>query len=356
MTAPHLSLVSETSPSMNERTAYAALLGGARLSAGEAGALMAAVVGGHLSDPQIAAVLGALSARRPTAAEIAGFSGALADAMVPLPGAPDDAIDTCGTGGSGRPTPNTSTLAGVVAAAAGATVVKHGNRSASGRSGSLDVLEALGAEIQLSPAANARVLKQCRFAFLDARAHHPALGRLAPIRKALGVRTVFNLLGPLLNPARVRRQVLGVSDRALAPVLAEALAARGAERAWVVVGDDGLDELPLDGPGAIYAVQRGQVRRFAFDPRPLGLSAGPLGGGDVAENARLFTEALDGAPSPARDHAALNAAAALVVAGIASDLEDGLRRALAVLADGGARACFQAWRQATLSEAAGARS
>lgn len=312
--------------------------------------LMNAIVSGRLPDLQVAGVLGALEARGASGAELEGFARALSVRMVPLH-APAGAIDTAGTGGSGRATLNTSTLAGVVAAAGGAVVAKHGNRSASGNCGSLDVLEALGANVELSPSTSADLLGQYGFTFVNARRHHPGLGKLGPIRQALGFRTVFNLLGPILSPARVRRQLLGVSRREVAPALAEALRRMGHEVAWVVSGPDGLDELDLDGESTVWAVKAGTIERFVVRPKRLGLaSAEPeaLRGGDAQYNAARFLEILTGQDQgPARDHVLLNAGAALVIAGLEPDLPRGLDRARASIDDGRAARLFEGWTRAT---------
>lgn len=318
----------------------------------EAERLMHAVMAGELEDVAVAGLLGALAAREITPAELAGFAAALSARMVPLTG-PEGAIDTCGTGGSGRATLNTSTLAGVVSAACGAVVAKHGNRSASGRCGSLDVLEALGACVDLSPEDNEACLLEHRFAFVNARAHHPGLARLGPVRKALGFRTVFNLLGPILNPARVRRQLLGVSRADLGPALAEALLRMGHTKAWVVAGPGGLDEIGLLGSTQVWSVASGEVKAWTLDPQAeLGLSAPALGdaldGGDAKYNARRFMEILGGKDQgPASDFVALNAGAALVVADLAKSLDEGFETARNCLRSGRAAETFTTWTEAT---------
>ena len=331
--------------------AFERLRGGESLSRVEADELMSALVADELSELQIASLLAGLEVRGPRPAELAGFAAALDRHLVALPDVPEGTIDTCGTGGAPFATLNTSTLAALVAAAAGATVAKHGNRSASGRCGSLDVLEALGARIDLSPARTSAILRAHRFTFLNARAHHPVLARVGPLRRQLGFRTVFNLLGPILSPARVRRQLVGVSDRRAAPIIAESLAQSGRERAWVVHGPGGLDELGLGGPTSVWSVERGQVHRFALDPSALGLAPDPRAeaarGGDRAHNAARFQALLEGDPGPAADHVILNAAAALTVAEITPDLPSGLEAARHALASGAARDRFHAWRAAT---------
>jgi anthranilate phosphoribosyltransferase len=324
------------------------------LPSDRAAELMTRVVDGELSDVQVAAFLAALAARGPTPDELAGFARPLLARMIPLPEVPAGAIDTCGTGGSGLPTLNTSTLAAFVAAGAGVPVAKHGNRSASGRCGSLDVLEALGANVELDPDAVSALLRRSGFTFANARAHHPALGRLGPLRKALGFRTVFNLLGPMLSPARVRRQLLGVSDPRLAPVMAGALARLGRERAWIVAGPGGLDEIGLHGVTAVWKVEGSKLTEDRIDPAALGLGGDPveIRGGDVEANARRFVAVLAGEDrGAARDHVALNAGAALVVAGAAEDLARGLELARATLDGGAALRCFEAWRDATRAPA-----
>ena len=332
-------------------TSLRRIMDGVELRAPEAEALMGAVVAGLLEEVQVAALLTALEMRGPGASELSGFGAALLARMIPVPETPVGTMDTCGTGGSQKPTLNTSTLAGLVAAACGAYVAKHGNRSASGRCGSLDVLEALGAETDLDPATTSRLLKKHRFAFVNARSHHPVLARVARVRKQLGFRTVFNLLGPILSPARVQRQLLGVSSAAAGPVLAQALAQMGRERAWVVSGPDGLDEIALSETTAVWAVEGGRVRAFALEPRVLRLEPAPfaaLTGGSVAENRRRFEALLSGEDrGAARDHVALNAAAALVVADVAQDLADGLAMARAALEDGHVLRLFTAWREDT---------
>ncbi|MEO1228706.1 MAG: anthranilate phosphoribosyltransferase [Myxococcota bacterium] len=321
------------------------------LAPDHAEALMTAVMRGDLADTQVAAALGALEARGAEAGELRGFARALIARMVPIE-APEDALDTAGTGGSGQATLNTSTLAGVVAAAAGAPVAKHGNRSASGNCGSLDVLEALGAATDLSPEQSAALLTEHRFTFVNARSHHPGLGRLGPLRKTLGFRTVFNLLGPMLNPAGVRRQLLGLSRPEAGPALARALADMGHTHAWVVAGPDRLDELALGGESRVWEVRDGAVECFSVDPADYALSPpdpAALAGGDASHNAARFLAILDGSDrGAAHDHVALNAGAALVVGGRAAALDEGITQAVTALESGAALDLFSRWRQATL--------
>lgn len=335
---------------------FSRLLSG-KLGRPDADRLMGAIADAELADAQVAAVLGALAARLPTPSELAGFALALRRRMLPLPGAPAQAIDTCGTGGAPVATLNTSTLAGLVAASAGAVVAKHGNGSASGRCGSLDVLSTLGAHLELGPKHNAQLLERHRFCFANARYHHPALGRLGPLRKSLGVRTVFNLLGPLLNPAGVRRQLLGVSSPELGPLIARTLLELGHERAWVVCGSGGLDELSLFGPSRIWALEDGRIRSFELDPIALGLRVGSpasVTGGDPDYNARRFVALLDGEAGPAADLVALNAGAALTIAGVVRTVAEGLELARHALSTGAARIQFLGWRDATRAAGRGA--
>jgi anthranilate phosphoribosyltransferase len=260
--------------------------------------------------------------------------------------APDGAIDTCGTGGDARGTWNISTAAALVAAGAGAIVAKHGNKAASSKSGSAEILEALGVNLTAPPDAIARALDEAGVAFLFAQAHHGAVRHVAAARRALGVRTVFNLLGPLSNPAGARRQLLGVFDaRWLIPV-AEALRDLGAERAFVVHGGDGLDEITTTGETQIAELtETGDILKHVWTPEMAGLPRAPLSalqGGTPQENAAALRALLAGERSAYRDIVALNAAAALVLAGRAADLEDGARQAEAAIDDGRAARALEA--------------
>ena len=348
MTAIDLSKVPNVAQT---RSQLKQLVRGQELSRPEAEQLMLAILEGDLSDNLIASILTALEAKGPTGTELAGFAAVLASRMITIPNAPANAVDTCGTGGSGQATLNTSTLAGLIASAAGAIVAKHGNRSASGRCGSLDVLEALGANVELSPEQNSHILNTHGFAFLNARKHHPGLAKLGPIRKDLGFRTVFNLLGPILSPARVQHQLVGVSDERVAPSIASALAQLGHQKAWVVVGPDGVDEIGLTGTTRVWSVENGQVSVSDLNPSSLGLHTtigDELKGGDTETNTRRFKAILSGEDKgPARDHVALNAAASLYIAGVSVSLQDGLDRSLNALKDGKAEALFTQWRNAT---------
>jgi anthranilate phosphoribosyltransferase len=309
------------------------------LSRAEAAALMQRVLCGEASEVELAGLLGALAGRGETAAEIAGFVDAMRSAMTPIPLTDAERallVDTCGTGGDGSGTFNISTAAALVAAAAGATVAKHGNRGVTSRSGSADVLEALGVPVDLSPMQAAEALRRHRFAYLHAPALHPAMRAVMPVRRALGVRTVFNVLGPLTNPAGAPAQVMGVYSGRLVPLVAEAMAVLGVRHAMVVHGDgggngrQGQDELALSGPSEVAEVRDGAVRRYGVAPEDFGMRRAPLEaltGGDAAMNAAILTAIFAGEAGPRRDVTVLNAAAVLVTAGVAEDVRAGIARA-----------------------------
>jgi anthranilate phosphoribosyltransferase len=260
-------------------------------------------------------------------------------------------VDTCGTGGSGLPTTNTSTVCAFVLAAAGVPVAKHGNRASSGRCGSMDVLEELGVAIEIGPDAAGSLLADQGLAFLFAPLYHPAMRHVAPVRRSLGFRTVFNFLGPLCNPAGARRQLLGVSDPSMAPRMARALAGLGSERVLVVWGEDGLDELSLGAPTRTWELVDGELTEGRLTPEELGLepaSFEALAGGDRAENARHFLAILAGEDrGPRADHLALNAGAALMVAGRARDIAAGIEQARELVACGAVLERFEAYRAAS---------
>ena len=302
----------------------------------EAHALMQLVLAGQASEIEIAAALGALAARGETAEEIAGFVDAMrqAAATFPLEEAERNLlVDTCGTGGDGADTFNISTGAAVVAAAAGAKVAKHGNRAVTSKSGSADVLEALGIPIALSPEQGASAIRRHGFAFLHAPAMHPAMKAAMPVRRALAVRTVFNLLGPLSNPAGARAQVMGVYAADRVAVIAKAMVPLGVRHAFVVHGyvdgdcSAGMDELSISGPSIVAEVRDGAVRHWRVTPEEVGLersSIAMLRGGDARENAAILQAVFAGKPGPCRDVVVLNAAAVLVTAGLAADLRAGV--------------------------------
>ena len=258
----------------------------------------------------------------------------------------DGAIDTCGTGGDRAGTVNVSTIAALIAAGAGARVVKHGNRAASSQCGSADVLEALGIPVELGPAGVERCVAEVGVGFCLAQRYHPALRFMGPARRELGVPTTFNFLGPLANPARVKRQCVGVSDPAMAERVVAVLEANGAEHAWVFHGDDGLDELTTTTTSTVYELRDGEIRRFTLDPRELGIAAaekGDLDGGDAAINAAAVRAVLDGEPGPVRDIALLNAAAALVVSGQAEKIGDALELARTAVDSGAGARVLDDW-------------
>lgn len=298
------------------------------------------IMDGKASEAAIAGLLIALRTKGETVGEIVATARALRARADTAPLARADAIDTCGTGGDGAGTFNVSTAAAFVVAGAGVPVAKHGNRAASSRSGSADVLEALGVRVDLPIAEAARVLDDVGIAFFFARRAHPAMRFVAPVRQELGVRTLMNCLGPLLNPVGVRRQLVGVYERGLVERLAEALGALGSERALVVHGSDGLDELTTTGPSWAAHWRKGAVESLEIDPQALGIAlAAPeaLRGGDAAQNAGILRRVLDGSEGPERDLVLLNAAAALWVADAAGDLKEGLVRAGESVDSGAAR-------------------
>ncbi len=315
------------------------LIAGDSLGRDEMEELMGRLMDGELTEPVKAALLAALATKGETVAEIAGAAAAMRQRVIAIPHRRQRVVDTCGTGGDGKGTFNISTAAALVAAAAGAAVAKHGNRSVSSRSGSADVLAALGVEIETSPERAGASLDEIGIAFLFAPGLHPAMREVVPVRKALGVRTIFNVLGPLTNPAGARRQVVGVYSAGLVERVARVLAELGAEHALVVHGEDGLDEITTTGATLVGEVRAGAVRTWSLDPRPLGIArASPrdLAGGEPQDNARAMERLLAGEPGPLADVVALNAAAALRVSGVADDLASGLELARAAIADGAA--------------------
>jgi anthranilate phosphoribosyltransferase len=301
-------------------------------------AALSAILAGEASDAQIAGFAVALRAKGETPSELAALVRTMMEFATPVD--VDDAgtlIDTCGTGGDRAGTVNVSTMAALIAAGAGARVAKHGNRAASSHCGSADVLEALGVVIDLGPKGVARCIDEAGIGFCFAPIFHPAMRFAGPPRRELGVSTTFNFLGPLANPAGVRRQSIGVSDPAMAERVIGTLAALGAERALVYFGADGLDELTTTTTSTMFELRDGEVRRLEVDPVQLGLprvEAAALGGGDAAANADAVRRVLAGEGGPVRDIALLNAAAALLVAGRADDLRAGIDLAAQAVDDG----------------------
>jgi anthranilate phosphoribosyltransferase len=313
------------------------LVEGAPLTADEAEATMDCVMAGEATPAQIAALLVALRMRGERAEEIAGFARAMRRMVLRVPVSVPDVVDTCGTGGDATETFNISTAAAFVAAAAGVPIAKHGNRSVTSRCGSADVLEALGVPLDLTPEQVGRCIEAVGIGFLFAPALHPAMKHAAPVRKELGLRTVFNLLGPLTNPAGARRQVVGVFAAEWVRPVAEALLDLGAEHALVLHGLDGLDEMSTLGPTAVAEVRGGGVAEYMVAPEDLGLArarAEDIAGGDAEESAATLVAVLGGEAGPRSDIVALNAAAAVYVGGKADGLVEGLATAREVLARG----------------------
>ncbi len=312
------------------------VLEGKALSEDEAYRLMQAVMAGALTPAQTAGMLVGLKVRGEREEEIAGFARAMREAATPVPLDGLEVLDVVGTGGDGKGTFNLSTAAAFVAAAAGIPVAKHGNRAASSKSGSADVLEALGARIELGPEAVARLVREAGIGFLFARSFHPAMRHVAPVRSELKVRTVFNLLGPLTNPARPAYFLLGVFDPALLLPMAKALSSLGVKRALVVHGE-GADELVL-GENEVVELAGGEVRRYRLHAQALGLKPAPieaLKGGTPKENAELVQRILAGEEQgPKADAVALNAGAAIYAAGRAESLAEGVERARTLLLEG----------------------
>ena len=312
------------------QTALSRLLDGHDLSREQARDVMNEIMSGEATQAQIGGFLVALRLKGETADEIAGCAEAMREHVLPVRPKRDDLVDVVGTGGDGANTFNISTAAALVAAAAGAAVAKHGNRSASSTTGAADVLEALGFTLALPPERIERSIDELGFGFLFAQAHHPAMRHAAPVRRELAARTVFNVLGPLTNPAGARALVLGVYAPELAPTLAEALVQLDARRAFVVHGAGGLDELSPTGPNLVCEVADGNVRRYELDPVELGIprcDPAELSGGDPATNAQALRGVLAGADGGHRSAVLLNAAGGIAAAGHAADLREGLELA-----------------------------
>jgi anthranilate phosphoribosyltransferase len=322
------------------------------LSRQQAREVMTEILGGKATDAQIAALLVALHMKGETVEEIVGFAEAIRAAATPLPLTRDSAldvsgterdalVDTCGTGGDTSGTFNISTATALTVAGAGVRVAKHGNRSMTSKCGSADVMEALGVNVSLAPARLAACLEQVGIAFLFAPLMHSAMKYVQPARRELRLRTVFNLLGPLTNPAQASAQVVGVYSAELVEKLAEALSMLGLRRALVVHGDDGLDEITITGPTRVAEVRLGNVHTYEVTPEEFGFaraSLGEISGGDAQENAKIIREILDGKKSPCRDIVLLNSAAALVAAERADSIAGGLPAAVASLDSGAAKA------------------
>jgi anthranilate phosphoribosyltransferase len=338
------------------------LASGKDLSADETAAVLSQIMHGEVSDTQIAAFLIALRTKGETVAELAGLARTMRALAVHVPTTRHDLLDTAGTGG-GRRTFNVSTTAALIAAGAGCAVAKHGNRSATSSSGSADVLEALGARIDLDAAAVASCIDDAGFGFMFAPAHHQATRFVVPVRRELAVRTIFNLLGPLTNPAGARRQVIGVSDRSYLEVIAGALAQLGVDRALVVAGEDGLDEVAIAAPTKVVEVNGAEITRYKLSPEQAGVSSRDgrdferdCAGGTPEQNAAITTAILQGeaagAGHPASEELALiNAGAAIYAAGQADSIAAGVQAARAAIADGSAAAALERFVQASVARA-----
>jgi len=306
------------------------------------------ILAGHWTPAQIAGFVVALRMRGETSAIIAAAVEALRAAMVVVDHGLEATLDTCGTGGDGLGTLNVSTAAAIVVSSLGVSVAKHGNRAVSSRAGSAEVVEALGVPIDLPAERQAGVLREAGIAFLFAPTHHPAMKHVAVARRELGIRTIFNILGPLANPARATHQLLGTYDDALRPIMAETLRALGTRRAWIVRGEEGIDEVSPSGPTRVTELDADGVRERVVTPEDFGIARlGPeaLAGGDAAANAKVIESILRGEPHPARAAIVINAAAATVVAR-GGDLRDAAASAERAIASGSAFATLERWRAA----------
>ncbi len=331
------------------RPTLALLAGGARLTAEQAEAAFDVIMEGAATPSQIGGLLMAMRVRGETVEEIVGATRAMRGHMLRVH-APEGAIDTCGTGGDGAQTLNISTAVALVAAGAGVPVAKHGNRALSSKSGAADVLEALGVNVDAPAGAVGRAFEEAGVSFLFAPAHHGATRHAGPARRELGTRTIFNLLGPLSNPAGTRRQLVGVFAPQWLQPFAEVLRVLGSERAWIVHGHDGLDELTTTTHSSVAELRDGEIRQFEVMPEQAGVARATLDdlrGGDARDNAAALRALLDGEAGPYRDIVVLNAAAALVVAGRADGLARGADLARRALDSGAAAARLEALVRAT---------
>ncbi|WP_342362393.1 anthranilate phosphoribosyltransferase [Terrarubrum flagellatum] len=311
---------------------------GASLTRAEAQTAFDSLLSGEVTAAQAGAFLMALRVRGETVDEIAGAVSAMRAKMLRVE-APADAVDIVGTGGDASGSYNVSTLAAIIAAACGAKVAKHGNRAASSRSGAADVLTALGVKVGIEPEGVSRCIEEAGVGFMFAPTHHASMRHVGPVRVEMGTRTIFNILGPLSNPAGAKRQMIGVFAESWLEPMAEVLRSLGSEHIWVVHGSDGLDEITTTGPTKAVELKNGEIRRFTIEPESLGLARAKLNdlkGADAAHNAEALRAVLAGAKTPYRDIALLNAAAGLVVAGMATDLKDGLGLAAKAVDSGAA--------------------
>ena len=330
------------------RAALALLADGVGLDAETCGSAFAEVLDGSASEPEVAALLTALRVKGETAEELAGAVAAVRARMAALE-VPDDLrplLDTCGTGGDGASTLNVSTASAIVAAAGGVRVAKHGNRSASGNSGSAEVLEVLGVAVESAPEAAVRSLRECGIAFLYAPTYHPALKRIAPTRRLLPFRTLFNLVGPLANPSRPEYQLVGAPGRRQADLIAEAIGRLGVRRAAVVTGSDGLDEVTLDGTTRVLVVESGSIRETSWTPEDFGLTASDSGRLRIdgpAEGAARLRGVLAGERGPSRDVVIANTAAAFWTAGAVGSVKEGAERASEAIDSGSSARLLDHW-------------
>ena len=319
------------------------------LEESEAEAAFCAMLDGAPSEEEIAQFLVALSDRGETAAEIAGAARAMRARLIPV-AAPANAIDVCGTGGDGHHTLNVSTAVALVVAASGVPVAKHGNRAASSKAGAADTLEALGLDLDRAMQTAEETLGDLGICFLFAGKHHPAMGRIMPIRRKLGRRTIFNLMGPLANPAGVRRQLVGIARPAYVPIYAEALARLGTDHSFVVSGDEGLDELSLAGGNELAEIVGSEVRMKRVDAARAGLTSAPveaIRGGGPEQNALALKGLLEGEHGPYRDAVLFNSAAALLVAGDVDSGADGAEEAAETIDKGLAKTLLDCWIAST---------
>ncbi len=327
-----------TTPTFKELLAIVA--DGSELDVEQSRTAFEIMMSGEATPSQLGGFLMALRVRGPSVEEITGAAMTMRAKALTIT-APDGAIDTCGTGGDGAGTLNISSAAAFVVAACGVPVAKHGNRAMSSKSGAADVLAALGVNVEAEADVVQRCLDEAGICFLMAPRHHGAMRHVGPTRVELGTRTIFNLLGPLSNPAGVKRQLIGVFERQWIEPLAEVLGELGSEKVWVVHGSDGLDELTTTGPSFVAELDQGKVRTFEITPGDAGIeaaTAADLKGGTAAENAEALTAVLAGAPGPYRDIVLLNAAAALLVTDKADDLAGGMAMARDAVDSGGAAA------------------
>jgi anthranilate phosphoribosyltransferase len=325
----------------------AAVVAGRDLDADRMETAVDTILRGEATPAQVGGLLVALHMKGETADELAAAARAMRRHAVSVQvHAAPPILDTCGTGGDGSGSFNISTTAAIVVAGCGVTVAKHGNRAATSRSGSADVLEALGVSLEMSPEQIGRCIDEVGIGFMFARVHHPAMKHAAPVRAELGVRTIFNFLGPLTNPAGATHQLLGVGDGSRLEMMADVLAKLGAAGAWVVHGHGGLDEVALSGPTEVAELRDGEVKRFRVTPADFGVDEAPadaLAGGDARENAAITRAILSGEAGPRRDAVVVNAAAALCAAGVEQTPDAAAARVREAIDSGAARAKLDAW-------------